>query len=138
MQHLKLFRIDVIAPRHPLIAEHELREEGDVETHENDDGGDPRQCQVCIAEGREGGRLALRGGKFGAFIACSNYPECKYTRQFASPGGSEAGGEDAVLARLRPVWGTWSRVSAKTFRSGRFTLPRRGAQACGCSQGCWA
>ncbi len=62
------------------------------------DGGDPRQCQACVAEGREGGRLALRGGKFGAFIACSNYPECKYTRQFASPGGSgDDGGEDAVL-----------------------------------------
>ncbi len=62
------------------------------------DGGDPRQCQVCVAEGREGGRLALRGGKFGAFIACSNYPECKFTRQFASPGGAgDDGGEDAVM-----------------------------------------
>jgi DNA topoisomerase-1 len=46
------------------------------------DGGDPRLCQVCGT-----GRLALRGGKFGAFIACSNYPECKYTRRFAQPGG---------------------------------------------------
>ncbi|MBC9034052.1 type I DNA topoisomerase [Sphingomonas sp. JC676] len=46
------------------------------------DGSDPRLCQVCGT-----GRLALRGGKFGAFIACSNYPECKYTRRFAQPGG---------------------------------------------------
>ncbi len=46
------------------------------------DGTDPRLCQVCGT-----GRLALRGGKFGAFIACSNYPECKYTRRFAQPGG---------------------------------------------------
>jgi DNA topoisomerase-1 len=62
------------------------------------DGHDPRECQTCVAEGRTGGRLALRGGKFGAFIACSNYPECKYTRQFASPGGgSEGAGEDATL-----------------------------------------
>jgi DNA topoisomerase-1 len=62
------------------------------------DGHEPRECQTCLAEGREGGRLALRGGKFGAFIACSNYPECKYTRQFASPGGAgDEGGEDAVL-----------------------------------------
>src|SRR5919107_1169488 len=33
------------------------------------DGGDPRQCPKCVAEGREGGRLSLRGGRFGAFIA---------------------------------------------------------------------
>ena len=45
------------------------------------DGGDPRLCPNCGE-----GQLALRGGKFGAFIACSNYPECKYTRRFAQPG----------------------------------------------------
>ncbi|MGX7952252.1 type I DNA topoisomerase [Tsuneonella sp. HG249] len=64
------------------------------------DGHDPRECQTCVAEGRAGGRLALRGGKFGAFIACSNYPECKFTRQFASPGGgADDGGEDAILGK---------------------------------------
>ena len=39
------------------------------------------------------GKLALRGGKFGAFIACSNYPECKFTRKFAQPGGERRGGD---------------------------------------------
>ena len=37
------------------------------------------------------GGLALRGGKFGAFVACSNYPECKYTRRFGQ--GEEAASE---------------------------------------------
>ena len=46
------------------------------------DGTDPRLCPNCGV-----GQLALRGGKFGAFVACSNYPECKYTRRFAQPGG---------------------------------------------------
>ncbi|RYD47743.1 MAG: type I DNA topoisomerase, partial [Sphingomonadales bacterium] len=46
------------------------------------DGSDPRLCPKCGE-----GQLALRGGKFGAFVACSNYPECKYTRRFAQPGG---------------------------------------------------
>ena len=32
-------------------------------------------CPVCGA-----GRLGLKLGKFGAFIGCSNYPECRYTR----------------------------------------------------------
>lgn len=30
------------------------------------------------------GKLSLRVGRFGAFIGCSNYPTCKYTKQFAS------------------------------------------------------
>jgi DNA topoisomerase-1 len=50
-----------------------------------EDGSDPRLCPNCGT-----GRLALRGGKFGAFVACSNYPECKYTRRFGQ-GGSEEG-----------------------------------------------
>jgi DNA topoisomerase-1 len=37
------------------------------------------------------GQLALRGGKFGAFVACSNYPECKYTRRFGQGGAAEDG-----------------------------------------------
>ncbi|WP_137388074.1 type I DNA topoisomerase [Rhodoligotrophos defluvii] len=41
-----------------------------------EDGGDPRQCPNC-----GNGRLSLKTGKFGAFIGCSNYPECRYTRQ---------------------------------------------------------
>ena len=62
------------------------------------DGHEPRWCPQCAAEGRSGGRLALRGGKFGAFVACANYPECRFTRQFAQPGGSgEGGGEDTML-----------------------------------------
>ena len=39
---------------------------------DNADGTDPRLCPAC-----GDGRLALRGGRFGAFVACSNYPECK-------------------------------------------------------------
>jgi len=42
------------------------------------DGSDPRACPTCGA-----GRLSLKTGKFGAFIGCSNYPECRYTRQLA-------------------------------------------------------
>jgi DNA topoisomerase I len=51
-------------------------------------GGDPRACPACAA-----GKLALRGGRFGAFVACSNYPECKFTRKFGQAGGPDAGGD---------------------------------------------
>ena len=46
-----------------------------------EDGSDPRVCPNC-----GNGRLSLRGGKFGAFVACSNYPECKYTQKFGQGG----------------------------------------------------
>jgi DNA topoisomerase-1 len=53
---------------------------------EKADGTDPRLCPNC-----GNGKLALRGGRFGAFIACSNYPECKYTRRFAQSGDANDG-----------------------------------------------
>jgi DNA topoisomerase-1 len=55
---------------------------------EKEDGSDPRVCPNC-----GNGRLALRGGKFGAFVACSNYPECKFTRKFGQ-GGDDAAASD--------------------------------------------
>ena len=61
-----------------------------------EDGEDPRKCPLCETEGRSGGRLALRGGRFGAFVACANYPECKFTRKFAQPGGAAAGEEGEI------------------------------------------
>jgi DNA topoisomerase-1 len=49
------------------------------------DGSDPRLCPTCGA-----GRLSLKTGKYGAFIGCSNYPECRFTRPIAAPDGEEA------------------------------------------------
>jgi DNA topoisomerase I len=58
----------------------------------SEDGTDPRKCPKC-----ENGRLSLRGGRFGAFVACANYPECKYTRKFAQGGGNGGAGDDGEL-----------------------------------------
>jgi DNA topoisomerase-1 len=73
------------------------------------DGRDPRLCPSC-----NNGRLSLKTGKFGAFVACSNYPECRYTRQFAGDGGGQ---ENAgpVLLGSDPDSG-----EPITLRSGRF------------------
>lgn len=38
-----------------------------------------RQCPTC-----SNGNLGLELGKYGAFLGCSNYPECKFTKQIAS------------------------------------------------------
>ena len=52
---------------------------------EQADGGDPRLCPTC-----GNGRLNLKLGRFGAFIGCSNYPECRYTRQMGKNGNGAA------------------------------------------------
>ncbi len=76
------------------------------------DGVDPRLCPSC---GK--GQLSLKLGKFGAFIGCSNYPECKYTRVL-SPSGSESGEGDRPGVR---VLGEEPELSEEiTLRTGRF------------------
>jgi len=52
------------------------------------DGSDPRQCPLCHQ-----GQLSLKTSRFGAFIGCSRYPDCKYTRPVASPDGAEGGAD---------------------------------------------
>ncbi len=49
-----------------------------------DSGHDPRLCPVCGA-----GRLSLKLGKFGAFVGCSNYPNCRFTRPLAVESDAE-------------------------------------------------
>ena len=68
-----------------------------------EDGGDPRKCPGC-----DGGRLELRVGRFGAFVACSNYPECRYTRKFGQGQGEAESEGPADLG------------NGITLRSGRF------------------
>ncbi len=45
-----------------------------------------RKCPTC-----DNGRLGLKVGKFGGFIGCSNYPECKYTTQLSQMNEEENG-----------------------------------------------
>jgi DNA topoisomerase-1 len=53
----------------------------------NEEGTDPRACPNCGA-----GRLSMRTARSGgAFIGCSNYPECRYTRPFGPPGTEQSG-----------------------------------------------
>ena len=81
---------------------------------EGEDGKDPRVCPSCGS-----GRLSLKLGKFGAFIGCSNYPECRFTRQFGVSGDDAAKaaiGDDGVKI-LGDDPETGEKVS---LRSGRF------------------
>ena len=51
--------------------------------HSDDPDVDPRACPTCDA-----GQLSLKLGKFGAFIGCSNYPDCGYTRRLVDGNGA--------------------------------------------------
>jgi DNA topoisomerase-1 len=88
---------------------------------EKADGGDPRQCPNCGA-----GKLALRGGRFGAFVACSNYPECKYTRRFAQGGSAD---EDSGPATLGQDPATGLPVERKSGRFGPYIQLGEGKDA---------
>ncbi len=78
-----------------------------------EDGGDPRACPNCGS-----GQLSLKLGKYGAFVGCSNYPECNYTRQLSSESGSEA---EAALSNEPKGLGKDPHTDEEiTLRSGRF------------------
>ena len=72
------------------------------------DGTDPRKCPNC-----ENGRIGLKLGRFGGFIGCSKYPECKFTRQLSVGPDGNGGG----MRKLGEDPQTGLEV---TVRSGRF------------------
>ena len=72
-----------------------------------EDGSDARACPTCAT-----GRLSLKTGKFGAFIGCSNYPECRFTRTLANAEGEDgAESGDRELGK-HPVTGqaVWLKI----------------------------
>lgn len=77
----------------------------------NEDGSDPRICKNC-----GNGTLSMRTARSGgAFIGCSNYPECRYTRPLSGEveGGDIAGPDGKLL-------GHDENGDPITLRSGRF------------------
>lgn len=68
------------------------------------EGEATRKCKACEDNNDlEEGRLGLKLGKFGAFIGCSNYSECKFTRPLVMPNGEEDA--NAALANEPKVLG---------------------------------
>ncbi|MCZ2328293.1 type I DNA topoisomerase [Bartonella sp. F02] len=59
-----------------------------------EDGSDIRSCPLCA-----NGQLSLKLGRYGAFVGCSNYPECKYTRQL----GSDTGENSETIRNDEPI-----------------------------------
>lgn len=88
-----------------------------------EDGSDPRACPSC-----DEGRLSLKVGRYGAFIGCSNYPDCKFTRQLGKDAASQASATapDEPLGQA-PEAG--EDVYLKTGRFGPFVQRGEGKEA---------
>src|SRR5690606_8983774 len=83
-----------------------------------EDGTEPRSCTSCGT-----GQLSLKAGKFGAFVGCSNYPECRYPRPLAAS-SDDAENADRVLGK-DPETGL--DVSVKSGRFGPYIQLGEGA-----------
>jgi len=67
---------------------------------EKEDGTAPRACPTC-----DDGELSLKVGRFGAFIGCSNYPDCKFTRQLTALTGEDDGASGDKTLGIDPETG---------------------------------
>jgi len=76
------------------------------------DGGDARACPSC-----GNGQLSLKLSKYGTFVGCTNYPDCKYTRQMTIP---LEGAPEAVPAEGIPLGTDPETGATVTRRIGRF------------------
>ncbi len=77
------------------------------------DETDPRLCPTCGT-----GRLSLKLGRYGAFIGCSNYPDCRYTRPFSVPSADGVAEPEARVLGQDPDTGL--DVSLRTGRFGPY------------------
>ncbi len=89
-----------------------------------EDGKDPRLCPKCGS-----GQLSLKLGKYGAFVGCSNYPECGYTRQLgeaANENGADGDNGNRVLG-TDPY--TNEEISVRSGRFGPYVQRGEGKDA---------
>ncbi|MFC4625795.1 type I DNA topoisomerase [Daeguia caeni] len=87
------------------------------------DGSDPRSCPVCGT-----GQLSLKLGRYGAFVGCSNYPECKYTRQLGGDGNGETAASDEPRSLGKDPY-TGEEITARTGRFGPYIQRGEGKDA---------
>jgi DNA topoisomerase-1 len=81
-----------------------------------EDGSDPRACPSC-----KDGRLSLKLGKYGSFIGCTNYPECRFTRPLAAGDGGLESDDKGTMEGAAKVLGQDPDTGENvTLRQGRY------------------
>ena len=83
-QTLELRNTDVLDRMNDVLGPYIFKDTG---------SGDPRQCPKCGE-----GQLSLKTGRYGAFIGCTLYPECRFTRPFS--------GDEEQLSDVERLLGT--------------------------------
>ncbi len=90
------------------------------------DGSNPRICPKCGT-----GNLSLKLGKFGAFVGCSNHPECSYTKQLGAENAAEGDGsgglDEPKVLGTDPFTG--EEISLRTGRFGPYVQRGDGKEA---------
>jgi len=90
----------------------EIAKEETTESKENSGAeAEPEPCENC------GKPMTLKRGRFGQFLACTGYPECKTTRKIASGGGAPKK-PDVLLDEVCPQ----CKEAKLVVRDGRFGL----------------
>ncbi len=79
------------------------------------DGGNPRACPSCAD-----GILSLKIGRYGSFIGCSNYPECRFTRQLSAAADGDGAGTEGSQPGVRILGEDPESGLQVTVRDGRF------------------
>lgn len=77
----------------------------------HEDGSPARSCPQC-----KEGELSLKLGRFGAFLGCSRYPDCAYTKQL----GGQTEGQNSLQADEPIVLGVNEKENEISLRTGRF------------------
>ncbi|MDR1910291.1 MAG: type I DNA topoisomerase [Holosporales bacterium] len=98
---------EVIEKLNQELQDHIFQKSEDVE--------EARQCPDC-----KKGRLSLKLGKFGAFVGCSAYPECRYTRRLEIAESSTEAESDKVEQRGPKILGKDDAGEEIVLRTGRF------------------
>ena len=76
---------------------------------------DPQQCPLC-----KEGRLSLKLSRHGAFVGCTRYPDCKYTRSFTKSPEGDAAAFIGDGKEMGPHPDTGAMVTLKTGRFGPY------------------
>ncbi|MDN2581374.1 type I DNA topoisomerase [Aquibium sp. ELW1220] len=89
-----------------------------------EDGSEPRSCPKCGE-----GQLSLKLGRYGAFVGCSNYPECGFTRQLGEANGNGEQSADGGDKALGTDPHTGEEIALKSGRFGPYVQRGEGKEA---------
>ena len=87
-QTMELRNTQILDKMNEVMGAHIFKDNGE---------GNPRACPKC-----SDGELSLKTGRYGAFVGCTRYPDCRFTRQFSntsSASNAQQGDVERILGQ---------------------------------------